>query len=226
MRSVSPILSNLMSPSRCLITASILSADLGHLQDEIDTLAGAADAIQVDVMDGHFVPNLSFGAPVVGCLKTPLPLDIHLMVSNPRARVPEFQKIGANIITFHVETVDTPQAQQALIDDIRRSGARCGVALKPGTPVSAVTHLLPHIDLVLVMSVEPGFAGQAFLESALDKIRAIRKAAPDLMIQVDGGITPETAKLCREAGANNLVAATAIFGKKDRKKAIEALRGK
>jgi ribulose-phosphate 3-epimerase len=221
-----------MAASQISITASILSADLGRLQEEVaDVEKAGADGIQIDVMDGHFVPNLTFGTPVIRCLKTRLPLDIHLMVSNPQAHIDEFAKLGVKNITFHAEAVDEPQAQQALVREIRQSGASCGIAIKPRTPLSAISHLLAKggvgggVDLVLVMSVEPGFAGQEFQVSVLEKIRDIRRAHPDLPIQVDGGINPETARLCREAGATNLVAATAIFGKKDRRKAIEDLRG-
>lgn len=207
-----------------IIAPSVLSADFGHLQKELDSVS-SADWIQVDVMDGHFVPNLSFGAPVIRHMKTPLLLDAHLMVSNPEERFDEMIKAGCKNITFHIEAVDEPQAQQALCREIRQAGATCGVALKLGTPVSAIKPLLKDIDLVLVMAIEPGFAGQEFQTAALEKIREIRALAPDLMIQVDGGINAETARLCREAGADNLVAATAIFGKKDRAKAIADLRG-
>lgn len=207
-----------------LIAPSVLSADFGHLQRELDSVA-TADWIQVDVMDGHFVPNLSFGAPVIKHMKTSLLLDAHLMVANPAERFEEMIKAGCKNVTFHIEAVEGAQAQSALCRDIRGSGATCGVALKLATPVSALTPLLKDIDLALIMSIEPGFAGQEFQMQALEKIRELRALAPDLMIQVDGGINAETARLCRDAGADNLVAATAIFGKKDRAKAIADLRG-
>lgn len=207
------------------ITASFLSADLGNLQAEISSIEEHADWLQADVMDGHFVPNLSFGAPVVKAIRTKLPIDIHLMVTNPADRIDEFLSLGAKNITFHAEAIDEPEAQRALMREIRQSGATAGIAIKPGTPVSAIAKIVPDCDRVLVMSVEPGFAGQEFLTSALEKIRQLRTAHPDLVIQVDGGINPETARLCREAGATDLVAASAIFGKQDRAKAIRDLRG-
>lgn len=213
-----------MTDRRILIAPSILSADLTRLQDEVATIEDSADWLQVDVMDGHFVPNLSFGAPVIKNLITGLTLDIHLMVTNPADRVAEFLAAGAKHITFHAEAVPGTRERQALIATIRNGGATAGIAIKPGTPVSAIDDVVGDVDLVLVMSVEPGFGGQAFLESALPKIAALRSAHPDLMIQVDGGIDAATARQCREAGADNLVAGTAIFRAPDRAKAIAELR--
>ncbi|MBI1934589.1 ribulose-phosphate 3-epimerase [Candidatus Peregrinibacteria bacterium] len=209
---------------KCLITPSILSCDLAHLQDEVNSVEKYADWLQVDVMDGHFVPNLSFGAPVIRNLRTKLPLDIHLMVKNPEDRVDEFLDIGVKNITFHAEVTDT-ETRKALIASIHDGGATAGIAINPETPVSAIADILDDIDLVLVMSVQPGFSGQEFLHDVLEKVRELRKRFPALMIQMDGGITAETAKCCREAGANNLVAGSVIFGVKDRKKAIASLRG-
>lgn len=208
-----------------LITPSILAADLAHLQDEVDSVEAFADWLQVDVMDGHFAPNLSFGTPIIRNLRTKLPLDIHLMVTNPTDRIQEFLEMGVGSITFHAEAVPDHDARIALIKAIREGGAKAGIALNPETPVSAIASMLDHIDLVLVMSVNPGFSGQKFLPEVLRKVRELRKAYPDLMIQMDGGIDEETAPLCREAGATNLVAASAIFKAKDRAKAIAALRG-
>ena len=209
---------------KTLITPSILSADFGHLQSEVDSVA-SADWIQLDVMDGHFVPNLSFGAPVSKAIHTSLPLDAHLMVSNPADRIPEFLVIGVKHITFHAEAVTKTSERKALIKKIRDGGATAGIALNPDTPVSAIDDVVHDIDLVLVMSVHPGFSGQSFIASVLDKVRALRAGHPTLMIQIDGGISAETAALAREAGANNLVAASAIFGEKDRAAAIQRLRG-
>ncbi len=209
---------------KCLITPSILSCNLAHLQDEVDSVEKYADWLQVDVMDGHFVPNLSFGAPVIQNLRTELPLDIHLMVENPEDRIDEFLALHVKNITFHAEVTDTA-TRKALIASIHDGGATVGIAINPDTPVSAIEDILSDIDLVLVMSVQPGFGGQEFLHDVLPKVQELRKRFPKLMIQMDGGITTETAKCCREAGANNLVVGSAVFGAKDRKKAIASLRG-
>lgn len=208
-----------------LIAPSILSADLGHLQDEVTSIEPYADWLQIDVMDGHFVPNLSFGAPVIKCLRTTLPLDVHLMVSNPVGRIREFLDLRVAHITFHAETVPDTDSRRALIEAIRKGGATAGIAIKPATPVSTINDVVDDIDLVLVMSVEPGFGGQDFIASSLDKVRELRVSHPDLMIQMDGGINVETAYVCREAGANNLVAGSAVFKAADREDVIRLLRG-
>jgi len=207
----------------CLITPSILACDLANLQDEVDSVEKCADWLQVDVMDGHFVPNISFGALVIQHLKTKLPLDIHLMVENPEDRLEEFLALKVHNITFHAEVTDA-EARQALIAAIHEGEATAGIALNPTTPLEAIDDVVRDVDLVLIMSVEPGFGGQEFLHDVLAKVQKFRKRFPALMIQMDGGITAETAKCCREAGANNLVAGSAIFGAKDRKKAIASLR--
>jgi len=209
---------------KTLITPSILSADLTHLQDEVDSVA-SADWLQIDVMDGHFVDNLTFGTPLLKHLKTKLPLDIHLMVENPEDRIEEFLDIHAKHITFHAEAIEDIVSREAIIAAIRDGGATAGIALKPSSPLSIIDDIVDDVDLVLIMSVEPGFAGQSFMSEVLDKVRALRASHPSLMIQMDGGITVETAALCREAGANNLVAASAIFSASDRAKAISELRG-
>ncbi len=214
-----------MSARKILIAPSILSADLGKLQQEIESIEPHADWIQVDVMDGHFVPNLTFGAPVMRCVKTTLPLDIHLMVTNPADRVKEFLEIGARNITFHAEAVASTEARRAIVEAIHLEKATAGIALNPDTPVEAIDDVLDAVDLVLVMSVFPGFSGQSFIADVLDKVRVLRQRKPDLMIQMDGGIDADTAARCREAGADNLVSASFIFKAADRAQAIAQLRG-
>jgi ribulose-phosphate 3-epimerase len=217
-------------PSPLLIAPSILSADFGRLQDDIDAIEKAgADWIQIDVMDGHFVKNLSFGVPVVQWIKTRLPLDIHFMVTNPAERTADFFTLndkGLTIgnVTFHAEAVMDTAARRALIAQIRAGGATAGIALRPGTPVSAIDDIINDIDLVLVMTVEPGFGGQAFRPEALEKVRTLRAAHPDLLIQVDGGINAETAPLSRKAGANVLVAGSFLVRATDKAAAMATLR--
>ncbi len=213
-----------MSETKVLIAASILSADFSKLQEEVDSVASDADWIQVDVMDGHFVPNLSFGAPVLKDLKTDLPLDIHLMVSNPAERVDEFLKLGVANITFHAEAVKDTADRKKLIQHIHDGGAKAGIAINPETSIDSVGDILEEIDLLLVMSVHPGFGGQGFIDHVLSDVKTARSAFPDLMIQVDGGVNDQTAKACIDAGANNLVSGSFIFGSSDRKMAIESLR--
>jgi ribulose-phosphate 3-epimerase len=215
---------NHMLQDNLIITPSILSANLGKLQEEVSEIEPHADWLQVDVMDGHFVPNLSFGAPILKDLQTKLPLDIHLMVTNPADRIDEFVKAGAAHITFHAEAITNPGEQKHLVELIRSKGCTAGIAINPATGLDAISGVVDDIDLVLCMTVVPGFSGQSFHAEVLPKIEELRKGHPDLMIQVDGGITAETGKQCREAGANNLVAASFIFGNADRKSAIEALR--
>lgn len=210
---------------KTIVAPSILAADLAHLQEEVDSIEAYADWLQVDVMDGHFVPNLSFGAPVIRCLKTKLPLDVHLMVENPADRIAEFLKIGVKHITFHAEVVADTNSRRALIEAIHEGGATAGVALKPATPLTAIDDVIEHVDLVLIMSVEPGFGGQAFIPDALQKIQEVRSRFPTLMIQVDGGVNEKTAEECRRAGADNLVAGSCIFSASDRAAVIASLRG-
>lgn len=214
-----------MSSPRIAVVPSILSADLGRLQEEVASIEKFADAIQVDVMDGHFVPNLTFGAPVMKAIKTKLPLDIHLMVSNPADRIKEFLAINAKQITFHAEAAQSVEERTKIIAAIRKGGAHAGIAINPATPLSAIDDVVADIDLVLVMSVVPGFSGQAFMPEVLEKVRVLRSKFPKLAIQMDGGIDDKTAPLCREAGATSLVAASFIFKSSDRAAAIASLRG-
>jgi len=204
------------------IAPSILSADFGKLNEDISTVEDYVDYIHMDVMDGHFVPNLTFGAPVVKCIKSKKPMDVHLMIESPMEYIDDFAKAGAGVLTFHYEAVENPHV---LINMIKERGIRAGMSVKPGTDIKVLEEFLPELDWVLVMSVEPGFGGQSFMPSALDKIKWLREKAPKLDIAVDGGINEETGKLCREAGANVLIAGSYIFKAKDRVAAIKALRG-
>lgn len=204
------------------ISPSILSADFGRLNEDIKTVEQHSDYIHVDVMDGHFVPNLTFGAPVVRCIKSNLPLDVHLMIENPENFIEDFAKAGAKVLTVHFEAAHD---LHGLIVKIKEKGMKAGVSIKPGTQVEVLKDYLNEIDWVLVMSVEPGFGGQGFINGALDKIKWLRKNAPELDIAVDGGINDETARLCEEAGANVLIAGSYIFKADDRKEAIDLLRG-
>lgn len=211
------------------IAPSILSADFAKLGEEIkDVENGGADYIHVDVMDGHFVPNITIGPLIVNAIRptTKLPLDVHLMIENPDLYIPEFAKAGADIITVHVEACKHLHRTLHLI---KETGVKAGVVLNPATPVNMIEHILDDIDMVLFMTVNPGFGGQKFIHSVLPKIKTvaslIKERGLDIEIEVDGGVNPETAKLCIEAGANVLVAGSAVFNKEDRKKAIEAIRG-
>jgi ribulose-phosphate 3-epimerase len=204
------------------IAPSILSADFSRLGEEIASIEPYSDLIHVDVMDGHFVPNITIGAPVVRCIKSKLPLDCHLMIEHPEQFIEDFAKAGAAGITVHQEVC--PHLSR-VIQQIKDLKVLVGVSINPATPVEMLEEVVNDVDLVLIMSVNPGFGGQKFMEIALEKIAAIREMAPRVDIEVDGGINAETAKLCIEAGANILVAGSYIFGAQDRKKAIESLRG-
>jgi ribulose-phosphate 3-epimerase len=212
------------------IAPSILSADFATLGEDIGVVeAGGADYLHVDVMDGHFVPNLTIGPLVVQAIKphTKLPLDVHLMIENPDLYIPEFVKAGADIISVHVEATHHLHRTLQLI---RQLGARSAVALNPHTPISMIQHVLSELDMVLLMTVNPGFGGQKFISNMLPKIKDLRQILDSqglqhVEIEVDGGINPETSQLVREAGANVLVAGSAVYGQGDRAAAIRAIRG-
>ena len=206
------------------IAPSILSADFGRLAEEIrDVETAGSDIIHVDVMDGHFVPNLTIGPPVIRWIRkaTTLPLDVHLMIENPLRSLADYRKAGADWLTVHVEAA---QDIRESLHWIHQAGAKTGISLRPGTALEAILPYVKELDLVLVMTVEPGFGGQAFMPEMLDKVRKLRPVFKG-MISVDGGVNTETARVCREAGADILVAGTAVFGQKDRNAAIRQLRG-
>jgi ribulose-phosphate 3-epimerase len=203
------------------IAPSILSADFGKLNEEIASVEPYVDMLHVDVMDGHFVPNITIGAPVVVCIKTKLPLDLHLMIEHPERYVEDFVKAGAASITVHQEAC---KHLHRVIQQIKSLGVKAAVSINPATPLEMIEEVLDDVDMVLIMSVNPGFGGQKFIDHVLAKVRELRKLKPDLDIEIDGGVNAETAKLCIEAGANILVAGSYIFGAKDRKAVIDALR--
>ena len=215
------------------IAPSILSADFARLGDEVkEVLAGGADYIHVDVMDGVFVPNISIGVPVVKSLRKAVPeafLDVHLMITEPVRYVEAFAKAGASLLMFHVEA-DTPENLSKAIADAKAFGVKVGLTVKPGTHAEAVEPWLSRLDMILVMTVEPGFGGQSFMADQLPKIRQLRRRIeevnPACELEVDGGIAPDTAPLVIEAGANVLVAGSAVFGKADRAAQIAILRNK
>ncbi|MDT7544554.1 MAG: ribulose-phosphate 3-epimerase [Actinomycetota bacterium] len=210
---------------RVQIAPSILSADFARLADEVAAVADSADWVHVDVMDNHFVPNLTLGLPVVeALLKTSaLPIDCHLMIDEPDRWAPLYAEAGAGSVTFHVEAAAAPIR---LARTLRSAGARAGMALKPATPVEPYVDLLPELDMLLLMTVEPGFGGQQFLDVVLPKIRRARQAIGDLDIwlQVDGGVSAETIERCAEAGADVFVAGSAVYGAQDPSAAVTALR--
>ena len=211
---------------RAQISPSILSADFARLADDLARIDGA-DWAHVDIMDNHFVPNLTIGLPVVEAIlqASNLPVDCHLMIEDPDRWAPAYAEAGAKSVTFHIEAAAAPIR---LARDLRAAGARAGMALKPATPVEPYLDLLDEIDMLLVMTVEPGFGGQKFLDVVLPKLRrcseAIRGRELDVWLQVDGGVSAETIERCAEAGADVFVAGSAVYGKDNPAAAIEALR--
>lgn len=208
-----------------IISPSILSADFSNLEKEIKALEQAgANMIHIDVMDGHFVPNLTFGPPVIKALKkhTKLPFDVHLMIEQPELFIADYADAGADIITIHPEA--TKHLDRTL-SEIKNKGAKAGISLLPTTPLSTLDYILDKIDLILVMSVNPGFGGQKFMHNQLEKIKNIANLIKnqETMLAIDGGINETTAKLCKEAGANTLISGSYIF-QGDYKKRIDSLR--
>lgn len=210
---------------KTIISPSILSADFVNLERDIKLVQDAgADWLHIDVMDGHFVPNITIGVPVVKSIKkvASIPLDVHLMIENPEKFVEAFKNAGADIITFHYEAVEDVLAVVKLIKSF---GIKAGLSIKPNTEAKEIFEFLPHLDLVLVMTVEPGFGGQSFMHDCAQKITEIRQNAQEkLIIQVDGGINNVTGHICTALGANSLVAGNYIYGHQDVEQAIKSLR--
>lgn len=207
-----------------LIAPSVLSSDFSQLGNEVKRMdCSGADWIHLDIMDGHFVPNITFGAPVVASVRkyTDMPFDVHLMIDDPLRYVPDFLKAGADIISFHIES-DSDTAQT--IAAIRDGGAKPAIAIKPGTPAEAVYPYLDDLYMVLVMTVEPGFGGQAFMEDMMSKVRALKAKKPELIVQVDGGIQNQTVHTAAQAGVDVCVAGTSVFKADDAAAAITALK--
>jgi len=213
-----------LAEPRVRVAPSILSADFARLVDDVRRVEQAGiEMLHLDIMDGHFVPNLSFGVPVVEKLRlvTDLFFDVHLMITDPAKYAEPFVKAGADLVTFHIEVAPQPAG---LIERIRALGARVGVTLNPGTEVAALEPALADVDLVLVMSVWPGFGGQEFIESSVDKLKAIRpRLRPDQRLEIDGGIGPDTVTKAVRGGADTLVAGSAVFGQPEPAEAIRHL---
>lgn len=210
------------------ISPSVLASDLSNLASEVAAIeAAGADMVHLDVMDGMFVSNMSFGMPVIESLrkKSKMVFDVHLMIAEPERYAKRFIDAGADILTFHLEAC---KDSAALLDEIRANGVKSAISIKPATPAEAVFPLLEKCDMVLVMTVEPGYGGQSFMYDMLEKVKKIRaeieRRGLDIDIQVDGGLNAETARCAREAGANVIVAGSSVFKAEDRRAAIDVLR--
>ena len=211
---------------KIIVSPSILSADFANLEKDVHRVEIAgADWLHVDVMDGHFVPNITIGVPVVASLKkvAKIPLDVHLMIENPRKYVEPFANAGADILTFHYEAVKEGEIYD-LIKNIRSFGMKAGMSIKPKTSADKCFKFLPELDMLLVMTVEPGFGGQKFMADCAEKIKQIREKSEDIIIQVDGGINGETSRICKDYGANSLVAGSYVYKSDDIEKAILSLK--
>jgi ribulose-phosphate 3-epimerase len=217
-----------VSAPSLIVAPSILAADFAHLADAARAVEGAADWLHVDVMDNHFVPNLTIGLPVVKSLRqtTTLPFDCHLMIENPDRWAIGYAEAGAYNVTFHAEAADDPVR---LAKDLRAAGSRAGLAIDRDTPVGPYLELLPHLDTVLIMTIKAGFGGQSFIPEMLDKVRAVRQAISasglEIRVEVDGGIAEDTIAQAAEAGADAFVAGTAVYGADDPAEAVRRLRG-
>jgi ribulose-phosphate 3-epimerase len=212
------------------IAPSVLSADLGRLKEQVAAaVEGGAEWIHVDVMDGHFVPNLTFGAPVIRALRsvTNVPLDVHLMVRDPERYIAEYAEAGAAVFTFHPEATVHVQRHMTMV---RERGMKAGLSLNPSTPLDHVAEVIDHLDLLLIMSVNPGYGGQSYIPASTSKIRRARalldQAGSPAVLEVDGGITVDTIGTAWGAGADTFVAGTAVFGEKDPARAVKALLAK
>ncbi|HPX38347.1 MAG TPA: ribulose-phosphate 3-epimerase [Mycobacterium sp.] len=214
------------TPKHPMIAPSILSADFARLATEVAAVE-SADWLHVDVMDAHFVPNLTLGLPVVESLlkATDIPMDCHLMIENPDRWAPPYAEAGAHNVTFHAEATDNPVA---VARDIRAAGAKAGLSIKPGTPLEPYLEILRDFDTLLVMSVEPGFGGQSFIPEVLSKVRTVRRLVDSgeltILVEIDGGINAATIEQAAEAGVDCFVAGSAVYGASDPGKALEALR--
>lgn len=212
-----------------LISPSVLNADLSRLHDEVARVSSVADMIHLDVMDAHFVPNLTFGLPVVESVIThsSLPVDVHLMIEDPDTWAPRYAEAGCYSVTFHVEAARDPGMTARAI---RGAGARSAIALKPATDIETIDACLPFLDMILIMTVEPGWGGQAFLDTMLPKVREARRRADDtgldIWVQVDGGVGEETIGPCAEAGANVFVAGSVVYRSGDPAATVQALRAR
>ena len=212
--------------NKIIVAPSILSSDFANLENEIKKLEqNGADWVHVDVMDGHFVPNITIGAPVVKAIRnvTKMPLDVHLMIENPEKYIKDFALAGSDLITFHYEA--TKEKTVEVINLIKSfANIKVGISIKPNTMVSEVAEFIPLVDMVLIMTVEPGFGGQKFKKDCADKIKEVRKISSSVIIEVDGGINKETSKYCTDLGANALVAGNYVFSAENIKDAIASLR--
>jgi ribulose-phosphate 3-epimerase len=220
-----------MTPPKILIAPSILSADFGRINEEIASVERFSDLIHVDVMDGHFVPNITFGPGQIGKMRSKKPFDVHLMIEHPEKYLRQFvegvkKAVGEELAAQSYLVVHAEAAEDivAVVRAIHDFGMKAGVALNPDTPASVLEGVLDEVDMVLCMTVNPGFGGQQFIDSVMSKVANLRSRKPELNIEVDGGINGETVKLAREAGANVFVAGNYVFGAADREAALESLR--